>query len=64
MQDMFGYVEKNGVITPKFNRIKASKLTDDTVFCTLGDLMELLGEEQALNFYAVIKSTEGNSATS
>lgn len=53
---MFTYVEKDGVITPKFKRIKARKLTDDTVLCTLGDLIKLLGEERALNFYAIVKS--------
>lgn len=55
MKDMFDYIERDGVIIPQFKEIKPSKMGDDEVFCTLQDLIDLLGEERGIDLYAHIK---------
>jgi len=56
MRGMFDFIEKDGIITPKFKEIKPCELTDDTIFCTLQDLIDLLGEERGIDLYATIKA--------
>lgn len=56
MDTMVEIIEENGVMVPRFKEITASEITDDTVFCTLQDLIDLLGEERAIDLYARFKT--------
>ena len=56
MTGMFKMVKRDGLFYPSFKEIRAHRLTDDTPICTLQELIDLLGEERALNLYAQMKS--------
>ena len=43
---------------PRFPEIKATKLSDETVFCTFQDMVDVLGEDKAIELYVLIKGED------